>query len=140
MENMKNDTTPKWKEMAQQLKVDCEKFDTIEYCKARITAEEYKAIPILEKIDGELNAALDRRDKAFRALVMELTDLGETGADELIEQVTQRMTYLDLTDGMVRCSEAPIVKYGFGWWFNFDTYVETRPLQSSDDFDDDLPF
>ena len=32
MENMKNDTTPKWKEMAQQLKVDCVRSEILEEC------------------------------------------------------------------------------------------------------------
>ena len=140
METMKNHSTPKWKEMAEQLKVDCKTFDIIERHKQKISAEEYKAIPILEKIDGVLNAALDRRDKAFRALVMKLTDLDENGAGELIEQATQYVPHYDLAYRMACCSEPPIVN---GWCFKFNTAVTLTRQPPPPPFNvefDDLPF
>ena len=54
MENMKNDTTPKWKEMAQQLKVDCVRSEILEECTRRVRTVGSNAGNIQEKISDAL--------------------------------------------------------------------------------------
>ncbi len=124
METMKNDTTPKWKEMAQQLKVDCVRSEILEECTRRVRTVGSNAGNIQEKISDALNVALSMRKDTFMALVMELTDLDANAAGELIQQLTQHISHLDIARRLECCSEPPIVKYGFGWWFTFAIHCD----------------
>lgn len=140
MTKSKNETKPKWKMMAEQLKVCCDETCLLGSCAELIWESGYQDNPFLEKVGAAYNDALESRNKAFTVLVMALTDLDEKGAGELIEQGTQGVSHLTLADRLAASSEPPIIKYGFGWWFKFDDVYGPPDSASHDGCGDEHPF
>ena len=122
---------PKWIEMAKQLKVNCEIFNILENCARNLRAISADAGDIQGKISNALNVALSIREDALLALMIELTDLNANDAEKLTQHMTEYISPSELACLMTNCSEPPLVKYRFGWWFN---------LNIRHDYDDDSPF
>ena len=140
MTKSNNETRPNWKKMAEQLNVSCDEICLIESCEKLIWQKGGENSPLLKKVDAAYNDALERRNNALTALVMALTDLDEKGAGELIEQGTQHIYHSTLAARIAHCAKPPIIKYGFGWWFNFDDDYGPPDSASHDGCGDEHPF
>ncbi len=119
MKSVKSETTPNWKKMAQQLQLTCEEAHLITLGGVQVGQDPEQCSLFCRTVDEVYDVTIDKRNKEFKQLVMELTDLDEKGADELIEKGTELIGYSLLVNRLALCCEPPIVEYGFGWWFNF---------------------